>query len=339
MKSFIQRVGLILFGLAIAAVALEVLLQVASIFFSARPVPEIELGSKQVVLALGDSHTYGVGYAGHEVYPARLQAILNESGPDSWRVLNLGVPGMSSLEIVARLPGWLSRYRPVAVVVCVGINNIWNESRNDQPLPRLRLLRLQQILGANLAGEPKRVSSAGSETQVGPSDEFIARPRLKRTLIDEGRGGEEYRDAETGELLISHQGNIFEAARSVAEARHMLRRDLRTLLGLSNRAGASLILLTYSAFPLPGRAVRHGNTEEMNEELRAFGDEFGVPLVDTRSRFLELLGEDVARSDFFLTEKDGHPNPRGYAEIAQLIADQLETSPGRPTTGPAIAPD
>jgi hypothetical protein len=33
----------------------------------------------------------------------------------------------------------------------------------------------------------------------------------------------------------------------------------------------------------------------------------------------------VARAAFFLGERNSHPNPRGYVEIAGLVADAFES--------------
>ena len=49
-----------------------------------------------------------------------LQRLLDERAPGRYNVVNLGVPGSNSAEIVSRLPGWIARYRPFAVIVCVG---------------------------------------------------------------------------------------------------------------------------------------------------------------------------------------------------------------------------
>ena len=65
-------------------------------------------------------------------------------------------------------------------------------------------------------------------------------------------------------------------------------------------------------------------THYMNEEKRSFTRQQEVTLVDLRDRFLELLPIGVPRTEYFRTPTDGHPNARGYYEIAQLIADVFE---------------
>ena len=88
------------------------------------------------------------------------------------------------------------------------------------------------------------------------------------------------------------------------------------------------MLLTYSAFPLPGRAgtLMERRTEQMNEVMRDFAREHDdVLLVDARERFLDLLPPTIPRAAFFLGERNSHPNPRGYVEIARLVAYAFES--------------
>ena len=189
-------------------------------------------------------------------------------------------------------------------------------------LHRLRLVRLAELIEANL-----RARLAGGS-------ELANRPEFVRELKEDGEAGEEYRDARTGQFLIAHQGNIRHMAEHrlpVADARALLRRDLARMLEATEDRGVKVVLLTYTALPLPGQPQtnRFAPPEQMNEEMREFSRQHGVVLVDARERFLELLAGPVQRSTFFIKDTEDHPNPRGYAEIARLVADALEP-PAKP---------
>lgn len=70
------------------------------------------------VLALGDSITYGTGGGGPEAsYPAVLAKLTG------WNVVNAGIPGDTSAQALARLPGLLQEHQPQLVLVSIGGND------------------------------------------------------------------------------------------------------------------------------------------------------------------------------------------------------------------------
>ena len=75
------------------------------------------LPSGAVVLALGDSITYGTGAAPQDAYPAQL------AGLTGWKLINGGVPGDTSAQALARLPALLAEHQPVLVILSAGGND------------------------------------------------------------------------------------------------------------------------------------------------------------------------------------------------------------------------
>lgn len=69
------------------------------------------------VLALGDSLTSGVGASADTAYPAVLQRLTG------WKVVNAGVPGDTSTQALARLPGLPQQHQPALVIVSIGGND------------------------------------------------------------------------------------------------------------------------------------------------------------------------------------------------------------------------
>ena len=108
-----------------------------------KPPPLQRLAPADVVLAFGDSLTYGTGVSERESYPAQLAQLIGR------RVISAGVPGEVTAHALQRLPAALDEHSPRLLLLCIGGNDFLRQLGKRQAAANVRemvrLARARQI--------------------------------------------------------------------------------------------------------------------------------------------------------------------------------------------------
>ena len=110
------------------------------------------LPADAIVLAFGDSLTFGTGANEEESYPAQLARLTGR------RVVREGVPGEVSAAGLARLPALLDQHRPRLLLLCHGGNDFLRRLPKEQAAENVRaMIRLAKDRGVEvlLIGTPE----------------------------------------------------------------------------------------------------------------------------------------------------------------------------------------
>jgi lysophospholipase L1-like esterase len=115
--------------------------------------PKLErLSSDAVVLAFGDSLTFGTGASEEESYPAQLEKLIGR------RVVRAGVPGEVTGQALERLPAALDEHAPRLLLLCIGGNDFLQRLGNQQAESNVRaMVKLAKSRGVEvmLIGTPE----------------------------------------------------------------------------------------------------------------------------------------------------------------------------------------
>ena len=280
------------------------------------------------VICLGDSFTWGVGAnAGTESYPRVLESLLNSTTPGRFRVVNVGVPGLSASGILRRMQDYVKRDVDLFIILA-GMNV------NERDL-----IELRQSGGARgsyrLLGVKHVLSHLRTYKLLRNGVNYIRRRLFPQTSVNAPD------DAMT---LYNFQ-----------DYQRICQRDLSRICELVQGQRLNAVLLNYpqkvppknpytkieyyhlywrgnlphaywsgKKRPPPQRIrdadylvkTLPGETA-LNAIIRIVTQRYGIPLIDVRKAF-----EDRGNGNE-LYSADEHPNAAGYRLMAQTVYGQL----------------
>lgn len=93
--------------------------------------PGPQAGAEPVIVALGDSVTFGFRVSDEETFPAQLERYLRDHGLPRARVVNYGVPGYTSFQGRRLLARILAEHKPDVVLLAFGANDLESDRFSD----------------------------------------------------------------------------------------------------------------------------------------------------------------------------------------------------------------
>ncbi|MGE5304443.1 MAG: SGNH/GDSL hydrolase family protein [Alphaproteobacteria bacterium] len=282
------------------------------------------------IVALGDSVTFGQGVEDDQAWPA----VLSHSFPSS-RVINLGLIGAGPQQYLRVYETFGLKLRPK--VVLVGFfsgNDFWDAETFD--------LWLKSGAGGNYMvwrdfGRPMS-ASLDLKQPVGNlvrnlwwRVKLVLRKSYLCNLLLYVRGdftgwlpsGKKIYKSPDGSRLELEPSVIANNTKNARPGHRAFQLTLDALQRIDSLAkengGTALVILQPSKeevyLPLVGAPV-----PDPAAPLRAALAERRIPYLDLLKEFRHR----AARGEVFFFETDGHPNPRGYALIAEVVSSYLK---------------
>lgn len=248
-------------------------------------------GERVDVLAVGDSHTYGLPLPAADSYPAQLEARLRERHPGrEWRVANLGVPGANSAFVANRLERQIVQLAPRLVIVWVGINNYWN---------------VVEVSEAEAAGAGPGGQNLGAS--------FWQSLRLYRlaALLFYNATGHRYDARTRGGWFEGEQPPSAGSGSRVPQVERPpgLARDLTRMTKIARSLETPILFITY---PLPSQHT-------LRQEALRLGGRLSVPVVDAAESRVRARRDGHSDDALVDTRQGAHPS----ALLYRYLVDDL----------------
>jgi acyl-CoA thioesterase-1 len=126
------------------------------------------VGPNDVIVAFGDSLTYGTGAGEAESYPVVLGELIER------KVVRAGVPGEVTSGGLARLESVIEEHRPALMIVCLGGNDMLGKGADAQIQANLREI-IKTIKGRGISVMLVGVPRPALITQAAPFYAELAR--------------------------------------------------------------------------------------------------------------------------------------------------------------------
>ena len=254
-------------------------------------------------VCLGDSFTWGVGVLFDDTWPQRLERLLARERGERWEAVNLGEPGLNTVQEASKLAGEGLAYQPDVVV----LGYVLNDSEDGNAAETRRAEEWVEEREQSRAAPPP----------------LLDRSALVRLVRGRVRATIENRRRIAG--FRSMYAESYPGWKAGREA-------LRAIGGLCREAGVPLVVAVFPLFgnPLDGRYP----FAELHAKVALVAGEGGAKVVDLLPQYRDLDWRTLVVDG----PNDEHPNEVAYRIASQAIARAVDgvvprsaaAVPGRP---------
>lgn len=264
--------------------------------------------SGYAVLALGDSHTFGMGVSDEDTYPAQLEVILSDRLDYPVNVINGGVPAYNTAQAIIVYEKIAKKYHPDVVLLGIVADDI-------QDMYNYRADENGNLVTASAVEHFKNEKKSSTISHL--------LKRFKRALKTRSYLVRLLTDRFPGLLMkLGLQKSALDEYLAYWKDKKMLEREFQAIRDfniLVNKNNSRLILVV---FPLADQLIYNRGFDDYQQKLSDFAKAQNIPLLDLTEAYMPAFAKKRNYSSLFIYS-DGHPNDYGHKVIADYIADYL----------------
>lgn len=262
-----------------------------------------------IILALGDSHTFGMGVSDEQTYPAQLERILSTRFKHSVNVINAGVPGYNTMQEITYYEKIIKNYQPKLVLLGIVADDVVDayDYRADSE--------------GNLVKDVKEMNVNHFENKERFLKTSTLLKNFKRTLKRHSYLIRFLTDRFPGLLMkIGLQKSALDEYLVSWREKSLLEREFQAIKKFNIFVEKNSGYLILVVFTVPDQLIYTRGFEDYQQRLLQFSKEANIPMLDLTDAYMPSYTKKKNYSSLFIYS-DGHPNENGYKIIADYITD------------------